>query len=528
MSIKKGFLEVFCKVFPWLKDINEEDFPILSTLFSEKRFNVLQFLKIIEDEIGLGFYEGGEIPVDKSMIPLIPREIASSYGIIPLRKDKDKVVVGVPFNTSSKILRAIEELIDSRIKPVYLPIKPIKEAIAKNYGEVETMDKVLTVLDERRGVIPVKIDSLTASSSAEDWLRSLIAEAVKKRSRRIDFIKSEEGIEVWINGEKGIERIASIPDSTYDLILKKVAFYFNIQFRDFSSPLSRRTKVLMKNKYLYLNMVNFPSVNSSILSLEIWDPSLISNEFAEAIKPVKDSFQVIEKLIKERKGVIFFLSGESSLEKSFIYEFLFFLRKEYKLKKIVSLEKEILSFVPFLHQFYYEPNLFLKTLNKAMEAQPEVLFLEIDDKKDLKSVLMYGSRTFLLVKPPFERLDELQIFLRESKLIPAIKAGVINGILISRVFKKICPNCNEEIEVPDELKDIGLEGEIKINRGCYICSGEFSPFTFILDFIPASKESPEHILLVKSKIADFALEKVKRGTVEMESFIDFILKTQDF
>jgi len=528
VSIKKGFLEVFYKVFPWLKDINEEDFPILSTLFSEKRFNVLQFLKIIEDEIGLGFYEGGEISVDKSMIPLIPREIASSYGIIPLRKDKDKVVVGVPFNTSSKILRAIEELIDSRIKPVYLPIKPIKEAIAKNYGEVETMDKILTVLDERRGVIPVKIDSLTASSSAEDWLRSLIAEAVKKRARRIDFIKSEEGIEVWINGEKGIERIASIPDSTYDLILKKVAFYFNIHFRDFSSPFSRRTKVLMKNKYLYLNIVNFPSVNSSILSLEIWDPSLISSEFAEAIKSVKDSLQVIEKLIKERKGVIFFLSGESSLEKSFIYEFLFFLRKEYKLKKIVSLEKEILSFVPFLHQFYYEPNLFLKTLNKAMEAQPEVLFLEIDDKKDLKSVLMYGSRTFLLVKPPFERLDELQIFLRESKLIPAIKAGVINGILISRVFKKICPNCNEEIEVPDELKDIGLEGELKINRGCYICTGEFSPFTFILDFIPASKDSPEHILLVKSKIADFALEKVKKGTVEMESFIDFILKTQDF
>jgi type II secretory ATPase GspE/PulE/Tfp pilus assembly ATPase PilB-like protein len=528
VSIKKGFLEVFYKVFPWLKDINEEDFPILSTLFSEKRFNVLQFLKIIEDEIGLGFYEGGEISVDKSMIPLIPREIASSYGIIPLRKDKDKVVVGVPFNTSSKILRAIEELIDSRIKPVYLPIKPIKEAIAKNYGEVETMDKILTVLDERRGVIPVKIDSLTASSSAEDWLRSLIAEAVKKRARRIDFIKSEEGIEVWINGEKGIERIASIPDSTYDLILKKVAFYFNIQFRDFSSPLSRRTKVLMKNKYLYLNIVNFPSVNSSILSLEIWDPSLISSEFAEAIKSVKDSLQVIEKLIKERKGVIFFLSGESSLEKSFIYEFLFFLRKEYKLKKIVSLEKEILSFVPFLHQFYYEPNLFLKTLNKAMEVQPEVLFLEIDDKKDLKSVLMYGSRTFLLVKPPFERLDELQIFLRESKLIPAIKAGVINGILISRVFKKICPNCNEEIEVPDELKDIGLEGELKINRGCYICTGEFSPFTFILDFIPANKDSPEHILLVKSKIADFALEKVKKGTVEMESFIDFILKTQDF
>lgn len=528
MSTKKGFLEVFYRVFPWLKDLNEEDFPILSTLFGEKRFNVSQFLKIVEDEIGLGFYEGGEIPVDKSLIHLIPKEIASSYGIIPLRKDKDKVVVGVPFNTSSKILRAIEELIDSKIKPVYLPIKPIKEAIAKNYGEVETMDKILTVLDERRGVVPIKIDSLTASSSPEDWLRSLIAEGVKKRSRRIDFIKHEEGVEAWINGEKGAERIASISESIYDLILKKIAFYFNIHFREFSSPLSRRTKVLMRSKFFYLNIINFPCVNSSILSLEIWDPSLISNEFAEAIKPVKTLLQVIENLIKERKGVIFFLSGESSLEKSFLYELLFFLRKEYKLKKIVSLEKEILSFIPFLNQFSYEPNFLLKTLNKAIETQPEVIFLEIDDKKDLKSVLVYGSRTFLLVKPPFERLDELQVFLRESKLIPAIKAGVINGILISRVFKKICPNCSEKIKVPEELKDIGLQGDLKVNKGCYICSGEFSPFTFILDFIPASKESPEHILLVKSKIADFALKEVNRGNVEMESFIDFILKTQDF
>lgn len=528
MSLKKGFSEVFNKVFPWFKDLQVEDFPLLSTLFGDRRFNILQFLKVIENEIGLAFYEGEEILVDKSLIPLIPKEIATSYGVIPLRKEKDKIVIGVPFNTSSKILRAIEELIDSKVKPVYLPIKPIKEAIVRNYGEVEIMDKVITVLDERRGVIPIKMNSLTTSSSPEDWLRSIIAEAVKRRSRKIDFIKNNEEVEVWINGEKGIERIASLQESTYDLIVKKIAFYGNLNFRNFSSPFSRRTKVLMKNKYFYLNIVNFPCVNSSILSLEIWDPSITSTEFAEAINPVRDSFHTIEELIKNKKGVIFVLSGESSLEKALLYEFLFFLRREYKLKKVVSLEREILSFVPYLHQFQFERDFFLKILTKALEVEPEIIFSEIEDKKDLKSILVYSSRAFLLVKPPFERLDELQSFIRESKLIPAIKAGIINGVLIFRVFKRVCPNCNESIEVPEELKDIGLGGNLRINKGCYICTGVISPFTFIIDFIPANKESPEEILLVKSKITDFALKKVKDGIIEMESFIDFLLKNQEF
>lgn len=527
MNPKKIFLEAFSKVFPWLKDLKVEEFPLLSTLFSDKRFNIIEFLKVVEEEIGLGFYEGGEIKIDRSLISLIPKEIAINYGVIPIKKEKERIVVGVPFNTSSKILRAIEELIDSKIKPVYLPIKPIKDAIAKNYGEVELMDKILTLFDERRGVIPQKLGSLTTSSPSEDWFRSIIAEAVKRRARRLDFIKNDEDIEVWINGEKGIERIASLHESIYDLIVKKVAFYANMHFKDFSLPFSKRIKVLMKNKYLYLNIVNFPCVNSSILSLEIWDPSIISIEFTEAIKNIKESLQVIEELIKERKGVIFILSGESSLEKGLIYELLFFLKKEYKLKKVVTVEREIHSCVPSLHQFQYQQNL-LKTVNYAIETQPEITFVETDDKKDLKSLLVFSAKTFLIVKPSFERLDELQSFLREAKLIPAIKAGVINGILISRTFKKVCPNCNEEIEVPEELKDIGLHGKLKINKGCYICSGEFSPFAVIFDFIPAIKDSPEHILLARSKIADLALKRVQGGEIEMESFIDFILKSQEF
>lgn len=527
MSTKKIFLEAFSKAFPWLRDIKIEEFPLLSTLFSDKRFNITEFLRVVEDEIGLGFYEGGEIKIDKSLISLIPKEIATNYGVIPIKKEKEKILVGVPFNTSSKILRAIEELIDSKIKPVYLPIKPIKEAIAKNYGELELMDKILTVIDERRGVIPQKLSSLTTSSPSEDWLRSIIAEAVKRRARRLDFIKNGEKIEVWINGEKGIERIASLHESIYDLIVKKVAFYANMHFIDFLSPFSKRIKVLMKNKYLYLNIINFPCINSSILSLEIWDPSLISTEFTDTIKTVKESLKVIEELIKERKGVIFSLSGESSLEKGLIYELLLFLKREYKLKKVVTIEKEIHSFVPSLHQFQYQQN-FLKTVNIAVESKPEITFVETDDKKELKSLLVYSAKTFLIVKPPFERLDELQSFLREAKLISAIKAGVINGILISRTFKKVCPNCNEEIEVPEELKDIGLHGRLKINKGCYICSGEFSPFTIILDFIPAIKDSPEHILLARSKIADLALKRVQGGEIEMESFIDFILRNQEF
>lgn len=527
MNSKKIFFEAFSKVFPWLKDLRIEEFPLLSTLFSEKRFNIREFLRVIEEDIGLGFYEGGELQVDRSLTSLIPKEIATNYGIIPIKREKDKVVVGVPFNTSSKILRAIEEIVDSKIKPVYLPIKPIKEAIAKNYEEMELMDKILTVLDERRGVVPQKLSFLTASSSPEDWLRSIIAEAVKRRGKRLDFIRNGEEIEVWINGENGIERIASFQESIYDLIVKKLAFYANMSFRDFSMPFSKRVKVLMKNKYLYLNIVNFPCVNSSILSFEIWDPLLISTEFTEAIKTAKESLRVIEELIKERKGAIFILSGESSLEKALIYELLFFLRREYKLKKVVSIEKEIYSLVPFLHQFQYSQNLF-KTFNKALETQPEIIFVEIDDKKELKSLLVYSARAFLMIKPPFERLDELQSFLREAKLIPAIKAGVINGILISRIFKKICPNCSEEIEVPEELKDMGLHGKLKINKGCYLCSGELSPFTIILDFIPAIKDTPEHIILARSKIADHALKMVQEGKVEMESFIDFILKNQEF
>ena|GEM_PF-2402303 len=528
MSLKKVCLDFLKKIFPWTKDLNVEEFPLLSTLFCEKRFNITEFLKIVEDEIGLGFYEGKEISVDRSLISLIPKDIASSYGVIPLRKERDKLVLGVPFNTSSKILRAIEELIDSKIKPVYLPLKPIKEAIAKNYGEMEFMEKIFTVLDERRGVIPQKITSLTTLSPAEDWLRSIIAEAIKRRGRKIDFIKNEEGIEVWVNGEKGIERIASLQESIYELILKKISFYANLLFRDFSYPFSRRIKLLVKDKFFYLNIINFPFVNSSVLSLEIWDPNTVHSGFIEAIKPVKEFLVLIENLLKEKKGTLFFLSGESSIEKSFLYELLTFLRREYKLKKVLSLEREIFSYIPLIHQLQYEPGFLLKLLSKAIETQPELTYLELEDKKDIKSVLVYSSRTFLFVKPPFQRLDELQIFLREARLIPAIKAGVINGICLLRVFKNACPKCSEEIDVPEELRYFGLEGKVRINKGCNLCSGEVFPYTFILDFIPAKKDAPEQILLVKPKIPEIAMEKVKEGILEMESFIDFILKYEEF
>ncbi len=530
MSLKKGFFQLLCRVFPWLKDIKlEEDFPVLSTLFLDKRFKIQDFLKIIEEDIGLSFYEGEELFLDKSLIYLIPKDIASSYGIIPLRREKDKIVVGVPLNTTSKILRAVEELIGSKIKPVYLPVKPIKDAISKYYEETEIMETILTVSDERRGIIPIKLEALTTSSSSEDWLRAIIAEAVKKRARNIDFISVEEEAEVWINGEKGIEKIASIQESIYELILKKIAFYSNLHYRELSTPFSKRIKVLIKSKIFYLNIVNFPFVNSSILSLEIWDPSFLSKGFLETAESFEREFSSLEELIRNKKGVVFLILGESPLEKLFLYELLLFLRREFKLRKVISIEREIFSYVPFIHQYYYESDFLplVKILNKALEVQPEIAFVEVNNKKDLNSVLVYSSRAFLIVKPPFEKLLELQNFLKEANLLSAVKAGVIKGVFIVRAFKSVCPNCNEKVEITDEFKGVGLEGGFKINKGCYLCSGEMRSSVFLVDFIPANKEDPEQILKAKSQLSRIALEKVKSEIIEMESFIDYFLKNQE-
>ncbi|MGQ9618462.1 MAG: hypothetical protein ACUVUG_05815 [Candidatus Aminicenantia bacterium] len=531
MSLKKGFSQLFSKFFPWLKDLKiEEEFPILSTLLLDRRFKIPELLKIIEEDIGLGLYEGGELSIDGSLIPLIPKDIALSYGIIPLRKEGEKIVIGVSFNTSAKILRAIEELIEKKVKPVYLPTKPIKEAIEKHYEDIDIMDKILTISDDRRGIIPIKINGLKVDSSSEDRLRSIIAEAIKKRARKIDFISTEEGFEVWIYGEKGREKIATLQESIFDLILKKIAFYANLHYKEILQPFSKRVKMLIENKIFYLNITNFPGINSSILTLEIWNPTTFSMEISETIKSIREALSVIEGLIKNRKGALLLISEERPLYKSFIYELLFLLRREYRLKKIISVEREILSYVPYINQHYYEPPFspLLKILNKALEIQPDIAFVELEENRDLKSVLVQSSRAFLIIKLPFTRLEELQDFIREAKLLSAIKAGVINGVFIAKFFKRVCPNCNEEIEIPEELRGTGLEGKAKMNKGCYLCTGEMSPSVFIADFIPLSKETPDQILFARSRVSSLALEKLKAGVIELESFIDYLLKNQEY
>ena len=176
---------------------------------------------------------GGPPKGDPAVLDLLPARIAHSHNVYPLALEVDRLELGVPPTHGSDVIDVVAEATGLPHRATHTPAAVLRRAVERDYlgGLASPVVEPAAGLPARgRSAAcstPARAPELrTSDLSSEAWLRSVIAEAVAREARTVEYLPGPSDAELLI-GERSVRtsglarvcmpRSAELPGATLRL-----------------------------------------------------------------------------------------------------------------------------------------------------------------------------------------------------------------------------------------------------------------------------------------------------------------------
>src|SRR5262249_44141945 len=149
------------------------------------------------------------------LVDLLPARMAHLYRMVPLRQEGCRLVLAVTTADDPSLVPALEELTGLTVDPLICPPCLVREALERFYCLEEERgvcrnalgENLLVLSDREQGIVPDALESVGEGDAAAAWLRSLVAEAIFRRSREILLEPLEGEVRIAFRRGEGEESL---------------------------------------------------------------------------------------------------------------------------------------------------------------------------------------------------------------------------------------------------------------------------------------------------------------------------------
>ncbi len=132
--------------------------------------------------------------VSKEIIKKISSNVAWYYHVAPLCENDNNLIVGFSYLPDETLLNSLSQITSKLIKPIICSRKVIYSVITKYFPleydkgtilPIELEMGSFTILNDNEKIVPKNITSLKIQDTASEWLRSILADSIKNKAKRI-------------------------------------------------------------------------------------------------------------------------------------------------------------------------------------------------------------------------------------------------------------------------------------------------------------------------------------------------------
>lgn len=447
-----------------------------------------------------------ELPKDisKSVINLIPEEVAKKYNIVPFsRSDRIvKVAMRDPGDINAlNVLRFLAEKENVEIE-VYQAKDEILEGIISGYSgpteavreAVKSFSKNVTLEDEGQTTEKIhRRDEMLREAPVAKLVQVVISHAIDGKASDIHIEPLDEEYRVRFRVDGILHVSLVIPKEIGPAIISRIKIMANLKIDEKRKPQDGRFRIDIDGKKVDFRVSTLPVINGEKVVMRILDKEQGLTSI-ESLGLLGTALENMETAIHETYGMILFTGPTGSGKSTSLYALLKILNSEER--NIITLEDPIEYDIEGLNQSQINPEIgytFASGLRTILRQDPNVIMVgEIRDSETaelavhaaLTGHLMFSTLHTNTATGAVPRLIDMGI---ESFLL----SSSLRMVVAQRLVRRICSECKEEKVVPasvaiavkkelegvsqNELKkyDIDLTGGLKFyhGRGCDACNG---------------------------------------------------------
>jgi type IV pilus assembly protein PilB len=486
--------------------------------------------------INLKFYE-----IDPNVIKLIPQDTALRYQVIPLSRVGSVLTIAMTDPTNVFAMDDIKFMTGFNVEPVVASESAIGEAITRFYGgsdaESEELSKMMKDLVEDEelelAAEEAELDAEALEKAAEEapiikLVNLILTDSVKRGASDIHLEPYELEMRVRFRIDGVLQTVMSPPLRLKDAMTSRLKIMAKLDIAEKRLPQDGRIMIKYradgKKKELDFRVSTVPTLYGEKIVLRLLDKENLRLDMTKlGFEP--ESLKKFERNILKPYGMVLVTGPTGSGKTNTLYSSVS--RLNTVDTNIMTAEDPVEFQLAGINQVQMKEQIglnFAAALRAFLRQDPNIILVgEIRDFETAE-IAVKAALTGHLVLSTLHTNDAPSTISRlmNMGIEPFLVATSVNLICAQRLVRRICSNCKEELDVPEQaLVDAGYSPEeakktkIYHGKGCSTCNkGGYKGRTGLYEVMEINDELRE-LILVGASALELKKKAIEQGMLTL-------------
>ncbi len=487
------------------------------------------------NQLNISFIHLSPDIVNPEVTKLIASDFARDYRLMPLYKAGNEISVCMVDPLDSRPIEYLEGKFGAVVSISICTAFDFEQTFNAVYGplDVNNASGVDTTATSDAETKQMEQGIPRGMEGSEKIINYILGQAIINNVDRIHFEPSDKGVLIRFRSNNVLNRKIEIPVKVHhDVItrLKKLSQLSDSDMEREGGVIVGHFKVNVSDRQINIQSIFYPTVNGEMVILHLSDLASLVEQIA---RTGKEAIGRILNAVQTTHGILYVSgpreSGRTTTQYCIISSY------DSEKHKLVTIEDPVVSTLPNITQLQVgsgDIKTSLEGLKLSLMLDADVIYVDKTENKELLEEMCYaalGGKTVLTGLLAYDAASSI-IKLLDTGVDPVLIVSSLCGFVNQRLVRILCPNCKQETEIPEELKEyIELEEDKnkKIYKacGCDACKQTgYVGKMLVTEFIPSTSRLRQ-MIMNKQSYLDFSNFARKQGikSIEKEA-LDLVLQ----
>lgn len=442
-----------------------------------------QLIDVLKIQLGIDFIDVNKETIEPSMASIVPKSIAEQYHVVPIKLEKDKLILAMEDPLNFRALEAVKQITKYKVTPYIAYASAVERAILVLY-ENEGASIAIEQMKQERGIdatfeeVAKQSDVASKSSAAPTvkLVNSILERSLAEGASDIHIEPRENDMVVRIRVDGRLNQMLNIPKGLQDAVISRFKIMSEMNITEHRIPQDGRAQMTSSDgNVVDLRLSSLPTIYGEKIVIRILtrDKNSLTRTGIGITEKDNERFS---RILKNSSGLIMIVGPTGSGKTSTLYTMIEELKSE--TVNMISLEDPVEFQIEGVTQVAINEKIgltFASALRSCLRQDPDIISIgEIRDG-ETASIALRAAMTGHLVLTTVHTEDAVSAIdrLRDLGVEPYLIGGSLRGIVSQRLVRKICPNCREEYTPDPEIIDLAginpLNKHFYKGKGCYMC-----------------------------------------------------------
>jgi len=442
-----------------------------------------KLLELLSQQLNIPYIDLKYFIIDPTIVKLLPEFYARHYRAIALKKDADKILLGMVDPNNLLACEEIETVLNEKISLALIREEDLLPILDNIYRHAEEITHFAGKLSAELQPGDVDVITETQELTAKDipvvnLFRSIFEDAAQMNASDIHIEPGENVLRIRLRIDGLLqEQVLNEKDITHALV-QHIKLMSGLNIAEKRLPQDGRFSLHVKKRHYDVRVSTLPQQYGESVVMRLLNQSADLLQIEQLGMP-PELHQYYSQALLASYGILLIVGPTGSGKTTTLYASLNKLNSPED--KIITVEDPVEYRIARINQVQVNPQIdltFANVLRSILRQDPDIIMIgEIRDKETLE-IALRAAMTGHLVLATLHTNDSISTITRMIDMGAQgyLLAGVLRAILAQRLVRQICANCIEETTLTpsEQAWVIGINNKynhhvFKHGVGCTYC-----------------------------------------------------------